>query len=264
MANAQSEVADATIPATQDEPKGAETQEAEPPKEASKKEKKKKSKKAKKDSSSKDTAAPEAASEGANPTPEDPDQADSGEDASATGKKAARFIVFVGNLPFAATTEQVTSHFSALHPISVRLLHDAHTGKSRGIAFVEFARYDHMKSALKTFHHTTFTCPSGKGGRPNKDGTPAVEERKINVELTAGGGGNTANRKDKIRAKNFKLNEERARRAAEEQKAKAAKLKKNGVKGGDGEAAQKEEAPRAQEEDSSIHPSRRSRVPGGR
>lgn len=168
-------------------------------------------------------------------TPEEPPQ----------GKKV-RFIVFVGNLPFSATPEQITTHFSAVHPTSVRLLHDPRTGKSRGIAFVEFARYDHMKSCLKTMHHTTFTCPSGKPGR--------TEERRINVELTAGGGGNTSHRKEKIRAKNEKLNEERARRAQEEAKAKAEKEKGKGQNGG-------EKAGGGGVEDA-IHPSRRGRVPG--
>jgi nucleolar protein 6 len=43
--------------------------------------------------------------------------------------------------------------------------------KSRGIAFVEFGRYDHMKTCLEKFHHTEFS-----------DGKSAA--RKINVELT--------------------------------------------------------------------------------
>jgi nucleolar protein 6 len=43
--------------------------------------------------------------------------------------------------------------------------------KSKGIAFVEFEGYDHMKTCLKLFHHSMFD-----------DGlSPA---RKINVELT--------------------------------------------------------------------------------
>ncbi|KAI0110981.1 hypothetical protein F4776DRAFT_641267 [Hypoxylon sp. NC0597] len=160
------------------------------------------------------------------------------------GKKAPRFIVFVGNLPYSATVPQITSHFSSVHPTSVRLLHNPQTKKSRGIAFVEFARYDHMKACLKTLHHSTFTCPAANG--------KGAEERKINVELTAGGGGNTTHRKEKIKAKNAKLNEERARRAQEEIKAKAEKEREK-EKGANGDAA-KEEKPGMED---AIHPSRR-------
>lgn len=60
---------------------------------------------------------------------------------------------------------------------------------------------------------------------------------------SAGGGGNTKDRKEKIKAKNQKLNEERVHRIQEEEKAKSAK----GA---------------AQIDESAIHPSRRARVPG--
>lgn len=62
---------------------------------------------------------------------------------------------------------------------------------------------------------------------------------------SAGGGGNTKERKDKIKEKNEKLNEQRARRAQEEAKAKVEKEKKN--EGGIDESA--------------VHPSRRRHVP---
>jgi nucleolar protein 6 len=58
---------------------------------------------------------------------------------------------------------------------------------------------------------------------------------------SAGGGGNTKDRKEKIKAKNQKLNEERVHRIQEEEKVKTAK---------------------AQIDESAIHPSRRARVPG--
>jgi nucleolar protein 6 len=134
--------------------------------------------------------------------------------------------------------------------------------KCKGSAFVEFTGYDHMKTCLKLFHHSTFD-----------DGKSAP--RKINVELTyvlsspppllsnptrgslaqianqlpgprsVGGGGNTKNRKAKITEKNAKLNEERVRRMQEEEKAKLTKAaQSSGV------------------DESAIHPSRRRFVPG--
>lgn len=60
---------------------------------------------------------------------------------------------------------------------------------------------------------------------------------------SAGGGGNTSDRKAKIQGKNERLNEQRVRRMQEEEKTKATKS---------GAAALDE---------NSIHPSRRTRVP---
>ncbi|KAI0384374.1 hypothetical protein F5Y04DRAFT_248214 [Hypomontagnella monticulosa] len=227
----------------------AEEEAVEPHKKKSKKDKKdKKDKESKKSKSqtksSTETPAnlepvTESKEEPADESAADADTAEA--DSSANPKKPTRFIVFVGNLPYSATVAQIEAHFVGVHPTSVRLLHDAKTKKSRGIAFVEFGRYDHMKGCLKTLHHSIFTVP-GKGGKP--------EERRINVELTAGGGGNTKFRKEKIKAKNQKLNEERARRAEQEQKARAEEREKKAEKSGGIEDA--------------VHPSRRMRVPGGK
>ena len=117
-----------------------------------------------------------------------------GEKDESKAKKDARFICFVGkfttpisplprpeiqllihltgNLPFTANTASVTKHFASVKPISVRALtkKDDPT-KSKGIAFVEFDGYDHMKTCLKLLHHSMFD-----------DGLSAP--RKINVELT--------------------------------------------------------------------------------
>lgn len=146
------------------------------------------------------------------------------------------------------------AHFSALQPTSVRLLTEkTNPARSRGIAFVEFADFARMKTCLAKFHHTEFPDPSG-------------EPRRINVELTAGGGGNKSEgRQEKIRAKNAKLNEERARRMAAEEEAKRAKKDGGTDKKEDGGAgAGGEEGGEAREEleEGWIHPSRRAHVPG--
>ncbi|KAH8667428.1 hypothetical protein BGZ60DRAFT_528730 [Tricladium varicosporioides] len=147
-------------------------------------------------------------------------------------KKSARFICFIGNLPFSATQQSLQKHFASVKPKSIRALtqKDDPT-KSKGCAFIEFDGYDHMKTCLKLLHHSVFD-----------DGiSPA---RKINVELTAGGGGNTKDRRAKIEQKNSKLNEERVRKIQEEEKAKwAKKAEAGGV------------------DESAIHPSRRRFVP---
>ena len=205
-------------------------------------EKKKKNKKSKKE---KKSAEPQAGEDGAGAA-EDGANANAGQQPQS--KKAARFIVFVGNLPYSAKVDDIQKHFAAVHPTAVRLMHEkTNPNKSRGIAFVEFAGYDHMKTCLKTLHHSTLTCE----GRDHR-GRPKTEERKINVELTAGGGGNTDYRKEKIRAKNEKLAGERHRRAEAEEKEKLKKEKKRLLEGGEKKG-----------DDEGVHPSRRARVPGG-
>ena len=78
----------------------------------------------------------------------------------------------IGNLPYTATSESVTAHFSKIAPISVRVATDKKDGnKCRGFGFVEFEAFDRMQTCLKLYHHSSFD--DGK--------SPA---RKINVELT--------------------------------------------------------------------------------
>ncbi|KAJ1895526.1 hypothetical protein LPJ66_004545 [Kickxella alabastrina] len=105
---------------------------------------------------------------------------------------AVRFIAFIGNIPFKTTAQDIKSFMRAANPISVRLMTDKNTGKSRGFAFAEFGNSSDYKNALK-FHH-------GRMG-----------EKKINVELTAGGGGNSADRVQKIQTRREELEKERKR-----------------------------------------------------
>ncbi|CAD6447816.1 307b0a56-3876-49b9-a6fa-28a4b3a4c887 [Sclerotinia trifoliorum] len=155
-----------------------------------------------------------------------------------TESKASRFIVFIGNLPFTATTASIKNHFAAVKPASVRhLTEKGNPTKSRGCAFLEFEGYDYMKTCLKQFHQSTFN-----------DGISAP--RKVNVELTAGGGGNTKDRRSKIKGKNEKLNEQRVRQA---QVADNPKPSKNEAVDG---------VQHVLAEDSGVHPSRKARIGG--
>ncbi|KAF9152583.1 hypothetical protein BG015_005037 [Linnemannia schmuckeri] len=115
-----------------------------------------------------------------------------GEAAVKAAPKNQKFIVFVGNLPYNITKEQLEKHFESCGKISsVRIQTDKATGKGKGFAFMEFPEPESMQKALY-FHKTLFN------------------KRPINVELTAGGGGNkSAARKKKIADKNEALNEER-------------------------------------------------------
>ncbi|KAL2122040.1 hypothetical protein VTJ04DRAFT_2495 [Mycothermus thermophilus] len=166
--------------------------------------------------------------------------------------KQPRFICFIGNLPYTATAEAVRKHFASLEPTSVRLLTQRDDpSKSRGIAFVEFDRYDRMKTCLAKFHHTEFD-----------DGISP--KRRINVELTAGGGGKTPSRIEKIKQKNAKLNEERAARMKREEEEKAKKEKQQAAASSSSSSAGNTAEPektQEQRDEEDIHPSRRGIVP---
>lgn len=133
-----------------------------------------------------------------------------------------RFILFVGNLGFKTTKDRIEAVFrqalgtrisSAFRDChvnsctgetpSVRLLtNKAKPGStmgptSRGIAFVEFPNSTLLQQALK-LHHTD------------------LDGRRINVELTAGGGGAGQVRKEKIEARQGRLGEQREKRAEKE------------------------------------------------
>ncbi|KAL2037908.1 hypothetical protein N7G274_009383 [Stereocaulon virgatum] len=160
--------------------------------------------------------------------------------------KPQRFIVFIGNLPYTATDASIQTHFAKVHPNSIRHRTDKETGKSKGFAFLEFEGYDRMKTCLKLYHQSSFD-----------DGVSAA--RKLNVELTAGGGGGkSSERKTKLRVKNERLNEQRKRRVLEEEKIHR-KGKRDNEKGEEKESDKRKPAV----DNADIHPSRRSRVRGG-
>ncbi len=103
-------------------------------------------------------------------------------DDSGSAAKAKRFTLFVGNMPFNISEADVRQHFSQCSVVSCRLLRNKVTAVGKGIAFLDFSDSKGFLAALK-LHHTLL------GGR------------QINVEPTAGGGGNSANRMDKIESK---------------------------------------------------------------
>ncbi|ORY78871.1 hypothetical protein BCR35DRAFT_304887 [Leucosporidium creatinivorum] len=117
-----------------------------------------------------------------------------GEDAEGKPK----LVLFIGNLPFKVTLEQIQTHFTPCGETPVvRLLtpkqshHSPNpSNQSKGCAFIQFTQPLALQAALRLHE-------SDLGGR------------KINVELTAGGGGNSEQRKAKIAAKRKSMGEER-------------------------------------------------------
>ncbi|GAA5892245.1 hypothetical protein JCM5296_003216 [Sporobolomyces johnsonii] len=129
-----------------------------------------------------------------------------------------RLLLFVGNLPYKVTVDDIKKHFEPCGEIpTVRLLTPKPTSTSsstsapasKGCAFLQFASPSSLQSALR-LHHSTLLS------------------RKINVELTAGGGGNSEARRQKISEQRAKLERERE---------KAAKNKR--VREGEGEDGDK-------------------------
>lgn len=107
-----------------------------------------------------------------------------------------RYILFVGNLPYNSDEAAIRNHFKACEISKVRL-------RSNGICFLEFEGENaaaRLYRALQ-FHHTMF------------------ENRKINVEFSAGGGGNSKNRRDKIKQKNEDFQKEMTKKTETKDKA---------------------------------------------
>jgi nucleolar protein 6 len=181
----------------------------------------------------------------------------------------SRFVCFIGNLPYATTDESLRAHFKKLTPFRVRHRTDPETKKSKGFAFLEFENYDRMKTCLKLYHHSMFDPASTKGASEAEDGTDAGKEnmskskakgaRRINVELTAGGGGKNDERKQKIQAKNVRLNEQRQRRA-EFERLEREKGEGEGKAAGAKKASQKRDEDATKDETAGMHPSRLARL----
>ena len=58
--------------------------------------------------------------------------------------------LYVGGLPFEATEDQVKSHFGACGSVvSVKVITDRYTGRSRGFGFVEMGTDDEAQAAIQ-------------------------------------------------------------------------------------------------------------------
>lgn len=183
------------------------------------------------------------------------------EDTTNTTKSTVptKFIVFVGNLPYSVTTKQIESHFAKLAPFKVRHNTDKKTGKSKGFAFLEFENYDRMKTCLQLYHHSIFDPDSqhetGEEGEGELVSKMKRTGRRINVELTAGGGGKGKQREERIKSKNRKLAEERERRLVKNKADRVKATQERRDKPATGVNADRE-----QDDTAGIHPARLKRM----
>ena len=73
------------------------------------------------------------------------------------GRGSPSIRLFVGNLPYEATTAELTALFSAVGPVAfVSLPVERESGKPRGFAFVDFAERAHAEEAVRRFHQQPF------------------------------------------------------------------------------------------------------------
>jgi RNA recognition motif-containing protein len=74
-------------------------------------------------------------------------------------------VLYVGNLPFSATEEEVRTMYSEFGPVnSVKIIKDKETGRSRGFGFVEMED----DAALKAIEGTNGKDYSGRSLRVNE------------------------------------------------------------------------------------------------
>jgi RNA recognition motif-containing protein len=87
--------------------------------------------------------------------------------------------LYVGNLPYSATEEQLTELFGRAGKVdNVRVMRDMATGRARGFAFVEMSNDDEAQKAISQFNEQ------------DMDGRPlVVNEARPKPEGGFGGGG---------------------------------------------------------------------------
>jgi len=88
--------------------------------------------------------------------------------------------LYIGNLPFSATEEQLQEWFAqvGVTPSGVNLIRDRFTGQSRGFAFVEVQADEDAERAINSLNGQNF------GGR-----NLVVNEARPQTERSGGGGG---------------------------------------------------------------------------
>src|SRR5205085_11353063 len=95
--------------------------------------------------------------------------------------------LFVGNLPFTVTENDLQDHFAkAGTVVSVNIMQDRATGRSRGFGFVEMGSPAEAEQAISMFHPKDFQgrALTVNEARPRKHG-PVV---RVAGAVIAGGG----------------------------------------------------------------------------
>jgi len=87
--------------------------------------------------------------------------------------------LYVGNLPYSATEQDLTDKFGEFGTVeSAKLITDRHTGQSKGFGFIEMASQSEAQAAIDNLNGTEYD------GRPMK-----VNEAKPQEKRSGRGGG---------------------------------------------------------------------------
>lgn len=93
--------------------------------------------------------------------------------AEASSHDRAQRSVFVGNIPYDATEEQLREVFIQAGPVvSFRLVYDRETGKPKGYGFCEYQDVETAQSSMRNLNNYDFN------GRPLRVGVAAGEQNK--------------------------------------------------------------------------------------
>ena len=128
--------------------------------------------------------------------------------------------LFVGNLPYDATEDEIREHFSSVGNLSyVSIPLDRETGKKRGFAFVEFANEQQAQEAIRQFNNQPFKGrplavnearakeagprPAGGGFRPAFTPRPPGSRPPMPMRAPAPDFGDPAADRDRPARKNF-------------------------------------------------------------
>jgi cleavage stimulation factor subunit 2 len=138
-------------------------------------------------------APPTAGGGGAPSSNTNPNAAAAAAVAAATSS-GQKHDIFVGNLAFATTEEQLYAAFSELGQIiKIRMVSDLETGKPRGFAFVEFADPQAALSAIRNMNDYEI---NGRKLRVNFSNSSHLETlaNQLGMDLTQHVGGGNKNR----------------------------------------------------------------------
>jgi cold-inducible RNA-binding protein len=95
------------------------------------------------------------------------------------GKEDLCMNIYVGNLPFTASEDEIRQAFAAYGTVSsVAIIKDRETGQSRGFAFVEMPNNEEGTNAINNMN-----------GKPLKGRALKVNEARPREESFGGGGG---------------------------------------------------------------------------
>jgi RNA recognition motif-containing protein len=95
--------------------------------------------------------------------------------------------IYVGNLPYTATEEDLTGLFAAYGPVErVKIITDRETGRSKGFAFVTLGDQSQLNAAIEAFNGYDY---QGRALRVNASEPKESKPGGFGGERRGGGGG---------------------------------------------------------------------------